>query len=158
MSDGDDAKAPTAATAPTGSPPNLPSVSPLGPPSRPPLRQRLSELFAEYGRIAIATYFTLSILTIIGFSVAIGIGAEPSSATGVIGVIAAGWVAAKATLPIRILITLGLTPMVAFVVTRRGPKPLHIEPLDQPADGQASVPGGGDADQSRGHDPVHRAP
>lgn len=87
-------------------------------PRKATLKQRLSALFGEYGRIAIITYFVLSILAIVGFSIAIGIGAEPSTATGVLGVIAAGWVAAKATLPIRILITLGLTPVVALVVAR----------------------------------------
>jgi hypothetical protein len=121
MSDGDPS---------TGKAPRDPAP---GRPSRIPLKQRLSALFAEYGRIAIVTYFTLSILTIIGFSVAIWIGAEPSSATGVIGVIAAGWVAAKATLPIRILITLGLTPMVAFVVMRRGRKGAGAASGDPPA-------------------------
>jgi hypothetical protein len=84
-----------------------------------PLKQRLSALFEEYGRIAIITYFTLSILTIIGFSVAIWTGVKPSSETGVLGVLIAGWALGKATLPIRILITLGLTPVVAFVVRRR---------------------------------------
>ena len=128
MSDGDDLHAPRT--------PEMPSGPPAGPPSvqkvKPPLKQRLSALFAEYGRIAVVTYFTLSILTIIGFSIAIGIGAEPASATGVIGVIIGGWVAAKATLPIRVLITLGLTPMVAFVVTRRTRKA---------SDGSAGEPG-----------------
>jgi len=92
------------------------------PAAKPTLKQRLSDLFAEYGKIAIATYFVLSILTIIGFSVAFAIGAAPSTATGVIGVIGAGWLAAKATLPIRILITLALTPAVAFVVNRVRPR------------------------------------
>jgi hypothetical protein len=101
MSDGDDLQVPPAA------------------PAKPTLKQRLSALFSEYGRIAIVTYFTISILTIIGFSIAFGIGVAPSSATGVIGVIAAGWVAAKATLPIRVLITLGLTPPIGYVVSRR---------------------------------------
>ena len=86
---------------------------------KPPLKERLSALFEDYGRIAIITYFTLSILTIIGFSGAIWTGVKPSSETGVIGVIIAGWVLGKATLPIRILVTLGLTPVVAFVVRRR---------------------------------------
>ncbi len=122
MNDGDDVQAPSTGEAPRDRAP--------GPPFRPPLKQRLSALFAEYGRIAIVTYFTLSILTIIGFSVAIWIGAEPSSATGVLGVIAAGWVAGKATLPIRILITLGLTPMVAFVVMRRGRKVIDAALVD----------------------------
>jgi hypothetical protein len=98
MSDGDDVQAPT--------------------PAKASLKERLSALFNEYGRIAIITYFSLSILTIIGFSIGIGIGLAPSTATGVIGVIIAGWAAAKATLPIRILITLGLTPVIGLVVAR----------------------------------------
>ena len=111
MSDGDDAPAATAV--------------------KPSLKQRLSALFDEYGRIAIVTYFTLSILAIIGFSIAIWTGVKPSSETGVIGVIIAGWVLAKATLPIRILITLGLTPVVALVVRRRG---AADPPVDAAAD------------------------
>ena len=83
------------------------------------LKQRLKAHFAEYGRVAIWTYLTLSILTIIGFSIAIGAGVAPSSATGVFGVIGAGWVAAKATMPLRILATLGLTPLVATLLSRR---------------------------------------
>ena len=113
MSDGDDAPAATAA--------------------KPPLKERLSALFEGYGRIAIITYFTLSILTIIGFSVAIWTGVKPSSETGVIGVIIAGWALGKATLPIRILITLGITPLVAFVVRRRrGPDDAPADPPSAP--------------------------
>lgn len=99
MSDGDDAPAAAAV--------------------KPPLKQRLSALFEEYGTIAIVTYFTLSILSIIGFSVAIWTGVKPSSETGLLGVIFAGWALGKATAPIRILITLALTPLVAVVVRRR---------------------------------------
>ena len=86
---------------------------------KPTLKERLKAHFAEYCRIAIWTYLTLSILTIIGFSIAIGAGVAPSSATGVFGVIGAGWVAAKATMPLRILATLGLTPLVATLLARR---------------------------------------
>jgi len=111
--------------------------------TKPPLKQRLSALFEEYGRIAIITYFTLSILTIIGFSVASWTGLKPSSETGVIGVIIAGWALGKATLPIRILITLGITPLVAFVVRRRrGPDESEIEAVaaDAPSDAPADPP------------------
>jgi len=83
------------------------------------LKARLKEQFDEYGKIAIITYLSLSFLAIIGFSVAIGMGVEPSDATGVLGVIFAGWIAAKATMPIRILITLGLTPAIAALVVRK---------------------------------------
>jgi hypothetical protein len=82
------------------------------------LKERLAALFSQYGPIAVYTYFILSILTIIGFSIAFAIGTAPESASGVFGVIFAGWVAAKATLPLRILITLGLTPGIAVVVHR----------------------------------------
>jgi hypothetical protein len=108
--------------------------------AKPALKERLSAHFNEYGTIAIVTYFSLSILTIIGFSIAIGIGWEPSTATGVLGVIFAGWVAAKATLPIRILITLGLTPVVALVVTRFGRKVADVPPVDPPASPAPQVP------------------
>ncbi|HET9622885.1 MAG TPA: hypothetical protein VFP84_16040 [Kofleriaceae bacterium] len=102
---------------------------PSVPPRKLPLKERLSVLFADYGKIAIATYFTLSILAIIGFSVAVGLGYKPTTSTGVIGVIFTGWALAKATLPIRILITLGLTPMVAHVVRRfRKPEAASAEP------------------------------
>ena len=101
------------------------------------LKERLSAHFNEYGTIAIVTYFSLSILTIIGFSVAIGIGWKPSTATGVLGVIGAGWAAAKLTLPIRILITLGLTPVVAVIVTRLRRRTAGSAPPDEPPAGAA---------------------
>lgn len=102
---------------------------------KPPLKERLSALFSEYGRIAIITYLVLSLGAIVGFSIAIGTGVEPSDATGVIGVIIAGWVAAKATMPIRILITLGITPVIGGLLRRR--KPPAAEPTagdDAPVD------------------------
>ena len=83
------------------------------------LKERLKAHFAEYGRVAIYTYLSLSLLAIIGFSIAIGAGVTPSSASGVLGVIGAGWVAAKATMPLRILATLGLTPLIAALLQRR---------------------------------------
>jgi hypothetical protein len=89
-------------------------------PARRSLKQRLALAFERYGRIALITYVVLSIGAIVGFSIGIGAGLRPSSATGVVGVIAAGWAAAKLTMPIRILITLGITPVIALVLKRRG--------------------------------------
>src|SRR5690349_13856808 len=87
------------------------------------LKERLKLLTADYGRIAVYTYLALSLTAIVGFSIAIGTGVEPSSATGTLGVIGAGWVAAKATMPLRILATLGLTPIIAAVLRRWRAKP-----------------------------------
>lgn len=82
------------------------------------MKARLEKLLAEYGRVALYTYLSLSLLAILGFSIAIGAGFAPSSATGVVGVIGAGWLAAKATMPLRILATLVLTPLIAALVRR----------------------------------------
>lgn len=88
-------------------------------PAKLSLKERLAAHMAEYGKVALYTYLVLSLGTIAAFSIAIGMGVEPSSATGVIGVIGAGWLAAKATMPIRILITLGLAPLIATLLRRR---------------------------------------
>ncbi len=82
------------------------------------LKERLAKQFADYPRIAIITYLVMSLATIIGFSIAIGLGVGPTSASGVLGVIGAGWLAAKATMPLRILATLALTPLIAALVKR----------------------------------------
>lgn len=101
---------------------------------KPTLKERLKVHFAEYGRIAIYTYLTLSILTIAGFSIAFGMGVAPSSATGVFGVIGAGWVAAKATMPLRILATLGLTPLLAALLKHRKARlPAEADETDEEA-------------------------
>jgi hypothetical protein len=105
------------------------------PAAKPSLKQRLTTLFEDYGKVAIITYFTLSGLAIVGFSVAIWIGAEPSSATGVLGVLFAGWALAKATMPVRILITLAVTPVIGTLVRRR--RGSEAPPDEPPADATA---------------------
>ena len=84
-----------------------------------PMKARLKKAFEEYGTVAIYTYFGLSILTIIGFSLAIGLGIKADDANGVIGTNGAGWVAAKATNFIRIPIVLAITPVIHRMVQRR---------------------------------------
>jgi hypothetical protein len=97
-----------------------------------PLKERLKKQFTEYPRIAIITYLTLSILSIVAFSIAIGMGAQPTTATGTHVVIGAGWVEAKALMPLRILATLALTPMIAAVVGRfKKPAPADEEDEDE---------------------------
>ena len=91
----------------------------VAPAKKPPLKQRLKKLMEEYGRVALYTYLALSLSAIIGFSIAIGLGMEADTTGGVLGSIGAGWVAAKATMPLRILATLGLTPLIASLLARR---------------------------------------
>ncbi|MGE0551338.1 MAG: hypothetical protein AB7O24_31635 [Kofleriaceae bacterium] len=108
----------------------MPEPLTTSPSKKPSLRERLAVHVSEYGRLAIWTYLVLSLSTIAGFSVAIGAGLQPSSATGIFGVIGAGWVAAKATMPIRILATLAVTPVVAAVIRRRRPPSARTAELD----------------------------
>lgn len=89
------------------------------PTKKPPLKQRLKKLMEQYGRVALYTYLALSLTAIIGFSIAIGLGTGADTTGGVLGAIGAGWVAAKATMPLRILATLGLTPLISNLITRR---------------------------------------
>jgi hypothetical protein len=95
------------------------------------MKARLEKLLAEYGKVALITYLVLSVLAIVGFSIAIAAGANPTSATGFFGVIAAGWLAAKATMPLRILATLAITPLVAALIRRLSKKPVQVEEPDQ---------------------------
>ncbi len=89
------------------------------PAKKPPLKVRLTKLMEQYGKVALYTYLTLSLSAIAGFSIAIGLGMKADSTGGVLGAIGGGWVAAKATMPLRILATLGLTPVIAGLLARR---------------------------------------
>jgi hypothetical protein len=91
-------------------------------------KERLKALLAEYGRVAIWTYFVLFGLVLTGFAVAIASGVEVKSAQGHAGVLGAAWVATKLTQPLRIGATLLLTPLVARLATKvRRPKPEQRE-------------------------------
>jgi hypothetical protein len=104
--------------------------APVTAPAKRPLKARLAALFAEYGTVALVLHFSISIATMIGFAIAIWSGAKPSSATGVLGVLGAAWALGKATFPIRILITLAITPPIAALWRRWHP----VDPADHDDD------------------------
>lgn len=79
---------------------------------KPSLRQRLNELFLEYGRVAIWTYFGIFALVLLGFAVAIRFGFHSGTTAGAVGVWGAAYVATKLTQPLRIAATLALTPLL----------------------------------------------
>ena len=74
---------------------------------------------AEYGRIALAVYLTTFVVTMAGFSIAITQGFEVEGATSTAGTLGAAWVATKLTQPIRIGVTLALTPVIGSFLKRR---------------------------------------
>ncbi len=94
------------------------------PVARPSLKERMKALFDEYGPVAIGVYFAIFFLVIGGFALAISFGVKVEGTAGTAGTLAAAWVAAKLTQPLRILATLVLTPFVGKFVQRfRKPKP-----------------------------------
>ena len=82
----------------------------------------MKALLAEYGPVAIVTYFSIFFLVFAGFAIAISMGAAVDSAAGTAGTIGAAYVATKLTQPLRILATLLLTPILGKLVARFFPK------------------------------------
>jgi hypothetical protein len=90
-------------------------------------RQRLKNLLAEYGRLALYTYLVLFLLVLLGFAGAIHLGVHTESMAGTAGLWGAAWLATKVTQPLRILATLALTPLVAQLLKLRK-KPAPVDP------------------------------
>lgn len=88
-----------------------------------PLKDRLKALLAEYGKVAMITYFSIFALVWVGFAIAIRSGVKVDSSAGTAGTIGAAYLATKLTQPLRILATLVLTPLIGKLVQRFGPKP-----------------------------------
>jgi uncharacterized membrane protein YcgQ (UPF0703/DUF1980 family) len=82
-------------------------------------RQRLKNLLAEYGRLALYTYLVLFAVVLMGFAGAIQLGVHTQSTAGKAGLWGAAWLATKVTQPLRILATVALTPLVAQVLKIR---------------------------------------
>jgi hypothetical protein len=93
----------------------------------PSRRERLRRLFVEYGALGFAVHYTIYLLVFVSFVLAIrhkGAAAEAAGRVGVFGVWAAAYLATKLALPIRLLGTLTLTPLIRSVWRRvRRPAP-----------------------------------
>jgi hypothetical protein len=83
-------------------------------------RERLKALLSEYGRVAIYTYLALFVVVLAGFTLAIAWGVDVESSSGGAGALGAAYLATKATQPLRIAATLGLTPLVAAALRKLG--------------------------------------
>jgi ABC-type siderophore export system fused ATPase/permease subunit len=90
---------------------------------KPSLKDRLTALLEEYGKVALVTYFTLFGVVLVGFAIAISLGLSVDSSAGTAGTLGAAYIATKLTQPLRILATLVLTPIVAKVVEKFARKP-----------------------------------
>ena len=79
---------------------------------------RIQELVAEYGYIALGTWFTIFGLSVLGFSIAIRFGYEPEGGAGSAGIVGSAYLLTQAIKPIRAALTVALTPLVAKVLHR----------------------------------------
>ena len=83
------------------------------------MKEKFQKLMAEYGRIALVIYLAVFVATMAGFSVAIMKGFKVDGASSTAGTFGAAWLATKLTQPIRIGVTLALTPLVGSFIKRR---------------------------------------
>ncbi|HLT30535.1 MAG TPA: hypothetical protein VK013_10860 [Myxococcaceae bacterium] len=104
-------------------------------PAKPPLSVRLKGLIDAYGPVAITLYLAIFAINIAAAAIAIRyFGWQPESAAGTGGLLFVAWASAKALQPLRILLTLTLTPLVARLVGR-GPRDVSNDEGPQPPEG-----------------------
>ena len=88
------------------------------------LKGRYTDLVTQFGAIAFVTHFSIGLLTFSSLAIMISTGVDVEGAAEGSGVLASAWVAYKLTMPVRLVITVGLTPIVAAGWYRlRGSKP-----------------------------------
>ncbi len=95
------------------------------------LKARWAELLAEYGKVAIGVWFAIFGVSMISFSAAISQGIEVEGAAGKAGIFGGAYAATQLIKPLRIGLTLVLTPIVARFI-RTEPRP--AEPEARPAE------------------------
>ncbi len=95
-------------------------------PKRLSLKDRFTVLIETYGTIAFVVHTVVFTLTFAGFAIAISTGlhnnTDAGEAASTAGTLGGAYLAAKLTSPIRIGITLVLTPIVGQVWQRYFPK------------------------------------
>jgi hypothetical protein len=107
-----------------------------------PLSERMKALAIEYGAIGLCVFFSTFLFTITGVFLALQLGMKVGGTTGSAGTVAgtllAAYLITLATKPVRIAITLAITPAVALFL-RRFRKPALA--AAEPAEGEPSAAG-----------------
>ena len=89
------------------------------------MRKTLKNILTEYGAVAVVLYLVIFTLVLCGSWLAIRAGWAPESAAGKASTFAAAYIVTKVTQPLRIGLTVVLTPLVARLyerVTGRSPR------------------------------------
>ncbi len=106
---------------------NIPSPPP--PQQDPNLRDRLREFFKKYGKIGIGVYFSVSLSTFLMLYGSIRFGVDIDALLQKVGLSTPSWTEGAGTfiityaiyktlLPIRLMVTIGLTPSVKRFLQR----------------------------------------
>jgi len=82
------------------------------------VKQRLQQILAEYGPIAVVVYLAIFFAVLFSAWAAIHFGWRPESVAGNVGTFTAAYLATKITQPARIALTLVLTPIVGRIHAR----------------------------------------
>ncbi|MEO1227584.1 MAG: hypothetical protein AAFZ18_01675 [Myxococcota bacterium] len=108
------------------------------------VKTRLEGLVRAWGPVALGTWLSLFVLTLLGFGLAISLGveafADDAGAASTLGVWGGAYLATQATKPLRLLATLALTPLVARVLGRTPAE----DPEASPGEAQDAAPSGGE--------------
>jgi hypothetical protein len=92
------------------------------------VKQKLTQLMNEYGRIAIGVYLATMVVSLVGAVVAIKSGFDVEGVAEGAGMLAATWVLYKVMNPLRVVVTLALTPLVARLIRRKATGATPTEP------------------------------
>jgi len=83
------------------------------------IKDRFEQIKKEYGKVAFVTYMVLWASVLIAYAVAIKSGVEMEGVSSTGGILVGAWIAAKVSQPIRIVLTIILTPVIASLFRRR---------------------------------------
>ncbi|MEZ4315904.1 MAG: DUF1279 domain-containing protein [Myxococcota bacterium] len=100
---------------------------------------RYKDLLAEYGAVALGVWLTIFVITLLGFWAAINAGFEFEGTAGTVGKFGAAYGATQLTKPLRIGLTVVLTPIVARLKHRMmGTEPEPAAPEAVPEGAESS--------------------
>ena len=82
------------------------------------MTRRFKEILVEYGIVALVVHYVIFFAVLVGAYVAMRSGWQPTGRVASVGTWAAAYVVAKLTQPVRIAVTLVVTPFVARLYER----------------------------------------
>jgi hypothetical protein len=103
--------------------PETPDTTPASPSpaatARPPLRERLTTLLEEYGKVAFGVWAVIALAVFGGTALALHLGMDIESAKGSAGTFAGAYLVYQLTKPLRLAGVVVLTPLVARLLRHK---------------------------------------